>query len=62
MLIIGLETNCKEEWELYFTGDYNSLGIKGKAFHVNDESSYILLYVKTIIVKNSKKILICKNY
>lgn len=51
-LIIG-DTKCKEEWELYFTGNC-------KAFHVDDESLYILLYVKTIIVKKLRKHLFAK--
>lgn len=48
MLIIGLETNCKEEWERYFPGN------------CNDESLYILC--KSNNSENRKKILICKNY
>lgn len=54
MSIIGLETNCKEEWEFsYFTGDC-------KALRVNDENLCILLYVKTIIVKTGRKYLFAK--
>lgn len=51
-LIIG-DTKCKEEWELYFTGNC-------KAFHVNDESLYILC--KNDNSEKTKKTLICKNY
>lgn len=54
MSIVGLETNCKEEWEFsYFTGDC-------KALHVNGENLCILLYVKTIIVKTGRKYLLAK--
>ena len=44
MLLIGLETNLKEEW-----GFSDVMG-NGEAFHGNSEALYSVFFVKIIIV------------